>query len=231
VNYYYHPNPESENYLSPEESLHAIKVMRSKTGDRLSLVDGKGNMFEVEIENLKKCRFLIKKRNSFPKKPFAVHIAIAPTKNIDRLEWFVEKACELGVDKISIIHTSRTIRKKVNHERLIKKSISAMKQSGNFWLCQIDELQSFSTFLKNANQGEHNFIAYVETGKENLLQSKIELGAKMLIVIGPEGDFTLEEFEKAQNSGFQPVSLGQHVLRTETAGVVAVHTVNLMNQQ
>lgn len=233
MNFYYHPNPEENPVLSHEESAHVVKVLRRKIGDLLSIVDGIGNSYQVEITNpdARKCSFkIISKTASIPK-PFAVHLAIAPTKSSDRLEWFVEKACELGADRISILHTQRTERKKVNVERLDKKAVSAMKQSKNLWKCKIDKtVISMNDFVDSHVQTAHKYVAYVETGQEDLLQRKIEPDQQVVILIGPEGDFSPDEIELVKSSGFQLVSLGPHVLRTETAGVIAMHTVNLINQ-
>lgn len=232
MNYYYHSDPESNPVLSQEESSHAIKVLRSKVGDELDVIDGKGTIYKCEITdaNHRKCGFKVKAKSSIDKKSFSTHIAIAPTKNQDRLEWFVEKACELGCDEISIINTSRTERKKVNHERLEKKAIGAMKQSKNLWKCEVHELQSLKAFIEKHRSTSNKFVAFVETGKEDLLQKKIQSGADVLILIGPEGDFTHEEIELLKTSDFETVSLGPNVLRTETAGVIAAHTANLINQ-
>lgn len=203
-----------------------------KTNDVLHIIDGKGNRYEAQIKdaNHRKCTFQILKEHSVAKKPFRIHLAIAPTKSTDRLEWFVEKACELGVDEISIFTTQRTERKKVNLERLEKKAIGAMKQSKNTWKCQINEILSFSNFFKQKFSSTDRFIAYVETGKEHLLHQKLKPGSDTLIAIGPEGDFTAEEIKLATLHQFEAVSLGNHILRTETAGVMAVHTTNLINE-
>lgn len=195
-------------------------------------MDGVGGTYQVKIidANPRKCAFQILQKNTIEKKKFAVHIAIAPTKNIDRLEWFVEKACEMGVDEISLILTQRSERKKVNLERLGKKAISAMKQSKNFWKCRINELIPFKSFIANHANSPNKYAAYVETGQEDLLQRKVEAGTNSLILIGPEGDFAPEEIDILKISDFELVSLGNNVLRTETAGIAAVHTVLLINQ-
>ncbi|MEP2023111.1 MAG: 16S rRNA (uracil(1498)-N(3))-methyltransferase [Reichenbachiella sp.] len=232
MNYYYHPNPKESAVLSNEESAHIVKVLRAKNGDEIALMDGKGNSYLAKITepNPRKCGFEILTKTSKAPKGFRIHIAISPTKNMDRLEWFVEKACEMGIDEISLIQTQRSERKKVNLERLEKKSISAMKQSKNFWKCQINELMDLKSFIANNNHEGQKFAAYVETGREDLLQKKVTPNSDCLILIGPEGDFSPEEVELLNASNFELVSLGANVLRTETAGIAAVHTVNLINQ-
>ncbi|WP_420581027.1 RsmE family RNA methyltransferase [Reichenbachiella sp.] len=232
MNFYYHPNPEENTTLSQEESAHLVKVLRAKTGDEIAILDGLGKSYLVKIidPNLRKCSFEIIDIKSAKTKKYRTHIAIAPTKNMDRLEWFVEKSCEMGVDEISLIQTQRSERKKVKLDRLEKKAISAMKQSKNFWKCKINELTKIDTFISDQVDFEHKFAAYVETGHEDLLQKKINPNSSVLILIGPEGDFSLEEINQLKSSNFELVSLGDQVLRTETAGLAAVHTVNLVNQ-
>ena len=232
MNFYYHPNPEESPFLSNEESAHLIKVFRARIGDEIMILDGKGHRYLAAVTdpNPRKCEFrIIEKKDSKPKE-FRSHIAIAPTKNIDRLEWFIEKACEMGIDEISLILTQRSERKKVNIERLEKKAISAMKQSKNLWKCQINPLLGLREFLSTNSDSYVKIAAYVETGKEDLLQKKIKPQTDTLILIGPEGDFSPTEIEDFKQAGFQLASLGQHILRTETAGLAAVHTINLINQ-
>ncbi|PIB35832.1 16S rRNA (uracil(1498)-N(3))-methyltransferase [Reichenbachiella sp. 5M10] len=232
MNYYYHPNPTTNPVLSTEESSHAVKVLRKKVGDTIHLMDGKGGKYEAEITdaNFRKCAFRITNHEQLMHTHAQVHMAIAPTKNIDRLEWFVEKACELGTAQITILLTQRTERKKVNLERLEKKAISAMKQSKNFWKCQIDELTPYESFVTQLESlATQSFIAYVETGQEEALQTLIQPQKNTLILIGPEGDFTPEEVQTAVQHGATAVNLGSSILRTETAGIIAAHTFNLVN--
>ncbi|MEO9853064.1 MAG: RsmE family RNA methyltransferase [Reichenbachiella sp.] len=232
MNFYFHPNPEENPVLSAEESSHVVKVLRGKVGDNIAIMDGLGNSYQAKITdpNSRKCGFEIISKSTLSRKSFGVHIAIAPTKSTDRLEWFVEKACELGVSEISIILTQRTERKKVNLDRLEKKAINAMKQSKNLWKCQIHDICRFKDFVVKYEHADHKFAAYVETGEESLLQRKIIPNEQILILIGPEGDFSPEEIDILKSSNFELVSLGSNVLRTETAGITAVHTVNLINQ-
>ncbi|RJE74285.1 16S rRNA (uracil(1498)-N(3))-methyltransferase [Reichenbachiella sp. MSK19-1] len=233
MNYYYHPNPTSDAILSAEESAHAIKVLRKKVGDQIHIMDGVGGKYVAEITeaNFRKCGFRIVEEEHLARSHAQVHIAIAPTKNIDRLEWFVEKACELGTAQISILLTKRTERKKINLERLEKKAISAMKQSKNFWKCQIGELTNYGNFINSSSlQTPQRFIAYVETGQEVALHKLIKPNIDTLIMIGPEGDFTPEEVQAAEAKGATAIHLGNSILRTETAGIIAAHTFNLANE-
>ncbi|MEO9967219.1 MAG: RsmE family RNA methyltransferase [Reichenbachiella sp.] len=232
MNFYYHPNPEEYLFLSAEESGHVVKVLRGKSGDQFTILDGKGHSYIAEITDPKPkaCAFKIIDKTAASSKEFRIHLAIAPTKSTDRLEWFVEKACELGVDEISILSTQRTERKRTKTDRLNKKAISALKQSKNVWKCQINEPQDLKKFANLNKRAAQKFVAYVETGDEDLLQHKLDAQTEVLILIGPEGDFSPEEIDLLKNLGYELVSLGQSVLRTETAGIVAVHTVNMVNQ-
>lgn len=232
MNYYYHPSPKQNDVLSNEESSHAIKALRKKEGDTIHIMDGLGGRYEAIITNAnhRKCEFEVIKTSNIKPKEFSVHIAIAPTKNIDRIEWFVEKVCELGANSISFIESKRTERSRIKLERIEKKAISAMKQSKNFWKCKTNELVSIDTFIKASSTLDcDKFIAFVETGEENALHRLIKPDQDVLVMIGPEGDFTQEEVDRAKSFGFTPVNLGKNVLRTETAGIVAAHTINLVN--
>ncbi len=230
MNHYYHPDP-NQGVLSPEESAHAIKVLRKREGDELLLIDGLGNRFAAAITKAdhRKCGFEIKSKESYPQKDYSLHIAIAPTKNIDRLEWFVEKACEMGIDQISLLQTKRTERNKVNLDRLEKKAVSALKQSKGYWKCQIHPLTSITKFLEQPLTEAQKFVAFVDSENPALLSKSVVSKKDVLILIGPEGDFTPEERDQAKSKGFEKVSLGQSVLRTETAGIVACSTVHFIN--
>ncbi len=214
------------HHLDADESRHAIKVLRLKIGQGINLIDGGGTFYKATItnENHRKCEFEITEKREEAKRAGYRHIAIAPTKNLDRTEWFVEKAVEIGVDRISFILTKNSERKVLKTERLVKKAISAMKQSIKASLPVIDEMKSLKEFLKT-NDNENKFIAYVDF--DNPIELKSVVAESNLVLIGPEGDFTPDEVELAVESGFQNVSLGQSRLRTETAGIAAVHILNL----
>ena len=160
---------------------------------------------------------------------FRVHIAIAPTKNIERIEWFLEKATEIGINRVTPLLCRFSERKEIKAERLEKVMISAMKQSLKAYLPQLDELTRFNEFIQQPFDGQ-KYIAHCDNQHRDLLRNKVIPGQNYLILIGPEGDFSTEEIELALKHGFQPVSLGESRLRTETAGLVACHTVNLLNQ-
>lgn len=213
-----------------EESKHIIKVLRKKTGDIIFITNGKGNLFhsEITLESEKKCEVKIIKIETFNAKNYYLHIAIAPTKMNDRLEWFLEKATEIGIDEISLIicdHSERKIYKIDRAEKIIQ---AAMKQSNQFYLPQINEPISFNNFIKKETNAV-KFIAHCEEDKKELFQNSFKSNQNILILIGPEGDFSTKEISLALKNNFIPVSLGNTRLRTETAGVVACHTVALIN--
>ncbi len=218
--------------LSEEESRHAVRVLRLTNGDRLHLINGRGGLFEAEliVPDPKGCVLQILNREfDYGKRPFRLHIAIAPTKMNERTEWFLEKAAEIGIDEITPIICGRSERKEVKIERLNKILIAAIKQSVKACLPKLNEAVSFKKFMTNENIQGQKFIAYCFDDERVLLQDAYEKGSDATVLIGPEGDFTPEEVNVAREQGFIPVSLGNSRLRTETAGVVACHTVNLIN--
>jgi len=214
--------------LTEEESRHAVRVLRMTAGDQLRITDGQGSFYTAKITEAhqKHCRFEVTEQESLPPFPLYRHLAIAPTKNIDRLEWCVEKAVELGVDRISTVLCDHSERKVVKTERLMRKAVSAMKQSLKARLPQIDELVSFKNFISQT-EAEHRFIAYVDHENPELLKDRIQSSGSHLVLIGPEGDFSEAETGMAIDQGFVKVSLGPSRLRTETAGIAAVHLLNL----
>jgi 16S rRNA (uracil1498-N3)-methyltransferase len=185
---------------------------------------------EIADANPKKCRLtIVNSALDFGKRNFHLHIAIAPTKNIDRFEWFLEKATEIGIDEITPLLTSHSERKTINAERLEKILVSAMKQSLKAYLPQLHELTTFKELIIN-NKTENKFIAYCDEIQKIHLKDLATKGNNTLILIGPEGDFSPEEIKLAIENGFKVVSLGESRLRTETAGIVACHIVNLANE-
>jgi len=203
--------------LSEEESKHIVRVLRMKEGDQIGLLNGKGDAFTCEIRDAhsKKCELKIVK-HTFEKKPeYDIHIAISPTKQQDRMEWFVEKATEIGVSEITLIACQNQERSKVKVDRLIKKAISAMKQSRRHYLPIINELTPINDFIKNNSNG---LIAHCyKNSKENFESAFNKTNCPILI--GPEGDFTQEEITFALKNGYKTITLGKNRLRTETAGV------------
>lgn len=222
----------TEIILDETESKHAIRVLRLNVGNQVQIIDGKGGFYEAEISdaNQKKCRLsIVNSTLEFGKKDFHLHIAIAPTKNIDRFEWFLEKATEIGIDEISPLLTSHSERKTVNQERLEKILVSAMKQSLKAYLPKMNNMTTFKELIIN-NKTENKYIAYCDEIQKKHLKN-VEIKAKdTLILIGPEGDFSPDEIQFALENGFKVVSLGNARLRTETAGIVACHIVNLANE-
>lgn len=236
--FFYTPDIDTSDLLPDEEMAHAIRVLRLGVGDKIWLMNGKGTFYEAEIMEITKkfCKFKI--ISSFLQKktwrPY-IHIAVAPTKNIDRIEWFVEKAVEIGVDEISIINTDFTERKNINLNRLDKIAISAMKQSRKPFKTIINNLQDFNSFVKNVAQNNRFICHCYEQNNNNELKNKILLKNCVneiddaVVIIGPEGDFSIREVLDAQKNKFIPVSLGDSRLRTETAALVALHIVNLLS--
>lgn len=229
---FYVPDLAHGNVLPEEESQHAVKVLRLKVGDDIVIVDGVGGYYKAKITNPhpKHCGFeIVEAQSGFGKRGYKLHIAIAPTKNIERLEWFIEKATEIGIDEITPVVCRFSERKIIKEERLQKIIVSAAKQSVKAYFPRLNPLCTFDDLMKN-HQEKTKFIAHCYDQDKRLLQVEYPKSANVLILIGPEGDFSKDEVEKAVSSGFVPVSLGESRLRTETAGVVACSTVALINQ-
>ena len=229
---FYTPDIESNIYqLNEQESKHCVRVLRLKKGDCIFLTNGKGNLFETRLieDGIKKCVVkIIETKTEFGKRNYNVHLAVAPTKNINRFEWFLEKAVEIGVDEISPIICEHSERRILKTERLDKIIISALKQSLKTYLPKLNKAKSFSEII-NTNQDCEKYIAYCE-GNPPLLKDIYRKGKDVLIIIGPEGDFSKTEVEMAESQGFTSVSLGKSRLRTETAAIVSCHTIELINE-
>lgn len=230
---FYTPDISGNTYtLDETESKHCVRVLRLEKGDEITLVNGRGGFYTAEITdpNPKRCAVkVIHSELNSGLRNFQVHMAIAPTKNIERIEWFLEKATEIGIDRVIPLLCQHSERKEIKHDRLEKVMVSAMKQSLKAFLPQLDELTRFNDLIRQPFEGQ-KFIAHCEDQHRDLLKNLIIPNQKSLILIGPEGDFSPEEIQAAVQSGFKPVSLGNSRLRTETAGVVACHTVNLLNE-
>ena len=214
---------DTENILlSAEESKHCVRVLRHKDGDVIHVIDGKGNFYETEITdaNPQKCsvKIISKKQVSSPKK-YHLHIAISPTKNADRIEWMLEKCTEFGVDEFSFIICKRTEKTGVKTERLKKIAESAVKQSIQAILPIINEAQTFKEFVSTQNNAS-KYIAHCLEQDKTELKTMLQ-NTQTLILIGPEGDFTEDEIKLAIENKFQPITLGNTRLRTETAGLYA----------
>jgi 16S rRNA (uracil1498-N3)-methyltransferase len=210
-------------FMSTEESHHCIKVLRMTKGSIISFVDGSGGMYQGEISDADSrcCKVVISHtEKNYESRDYHLHIAIAPTKNMDRLEWFLEKVVEIGIDEISPIICFHSERRKIREDRLHKIMLSAMKQSVKANLPVLNPLQTFRELVSN-NLSGNKYIAHCAEGfKEELLFST-SYENKFVILIGPEGDFDKSEIIMAIENGFKPISLGKSRLRTETAGVVA----------
>ncbi len=198
-------------------------------GDDIQITDGKGVFFQATITSIdsKKCGFKINTEKKIPKKNYHIHIAIAPTKNADRIEWFVEKAVEIGVDEISFILCKNSERKVLNLERIEKIAISAMKQSQQACMPILHPLQPFNDILKQS--ADQKFIGHVDSSNPVHLKAIAKPNKSYLVLIGPEGDFSNEELNTALQAGFEKVSLGENRLRTETAGLTACQTLQFVN--
>lgn len=243
--------------LSPEESAHAVRVLRMKEGDELTLTDGRGlfHLAEITLAHQKHCRLHILQTIADRKtRQGEVHLAVAPTKNMDRTEWLAEKATEIGIDSLSFLLCDNSERKVVKTERIEKVVVAAMKQSHKAFLPVINELTPFNRFIAQPFEGE-KFIAHcyapsdltdtedrqgkpnpddnetpLHLSRENYLGDLVEEKTASLVLIGPEGDFSIDEVKAAIAAGFRPISLGEARLRTETAAIAAVHLMNIQKR-
>lgn len=231
--FFYVPNAASEHELPEEEARHATRVLRLEAGDEMMLIDGQGSFFRarVTLSSNHACQYQI--LEPLPQERTwrgHIHLAIAPTKMAERMEWLVEKAVEVGVDEISLLDCDFSERHKMRVDRLDRIAISAMKQSRKAWKTQINEMISLQDFLSRDLPGQR-FIAhcYPEIERVDLFDTIYnKVGDDDLtIMVGPEGDFSVREVEAAISKGFVPVTLGQSRLRTETAGLMAVTMANL----
>lgn len=231
MNLFYQPLlPKGIHYLDPSESKHSTRVLRKKKGDVIQITDGMGFLYHahITIADPHQCRFEIIENLAEPPRNYRIHIGISPTKNTDRLEWFVEKAVEFGVDEITLIECEHTERIHVKFERLEKLAISAMKQSLKLTLPSISGPVKLPEIIANTSASS-KFIAFVDGENLNFLQKVASRDSNYLVLIGPEGDFSSNELKLARENGFQKVSLGSSRLRTETAGLAACHILNLVN--
>lgn len=233
MNLFYDPDLNvNSSRLNEEESFHCSKVLRFKEGDIIHVTNGKGDLFESVINKIEKKGIVLEIRNiihEYGKCPYYIHIGIAPTKNIDRFEWFLEKATEIGVDEITPIYCAHSERTTIKPERLEKVVIAAMKQSLKTYKPIINQPIGLTKLSQQTYEGLDKFIAVCESDDRKLLKNQCNPKSRYMILIGPEGDFSNEELIFARSLGFQPVSLGNSRLRTETAGVVACHICNLIN--
>ena len=251
---FYTPNIASNQELSAEETTHALRVLRLKNGDKVQLVDGKGGFYEAKIIlEGKKCLlnvFSQKKDNK--RSDTYIHLAIAPTKNIDRIEFMLEKCVEIGIDEVSFLSCRYSERKNIKLERLEKVAIQAMKQSLKTFLPKINEMIDFEKFLVRQNAENQLFVAHLEETERKLFSKEVyqcfekksenqsenqqqktpqnTINASFCVLIGAEGDFSTQEIENAKKHNYVPVSLGNSRLRTETAGIFVCQTIEIIKQ-
>lgn len=221
--------------LAEEESKHAIRVLRLGTGSKIILVDGSGGWYSAEILDPHPKRTtlsILRVEQEYQQSGYHLHVAISPTKNIDRMEWFLEKATEIGIQEITPIIGSRSERKEIKLERLNKVVIAAMKQSQKAYLPKINPAIPLSRFFNQIKSDQYTAaaIAYCAEGQKQYLTDICTPGGKYLILIGPEGDFSHAEIEQALSLGYQPVSLGNSRLRTETAALTSCLEIAILNR-
>lgn len=233
MNVFYLPDAQIGAISFPEEeSKHIVKVLRMKEGDRFCVTDGNGSLYDAELIDAHPKRAmanLSNQRNGYDIRDFKVSIAIAPTKLNERTEWFLEKATEIGIDEVKLFSSYHSERRVANVDRLKKIVISAMKQSVKSKMPIVEDMVSFDKLVKQNYEGQ-KFIAWIDDNVKEQLCDLYKKGENALVLIGPEGDFSKEEVALAKEYGFIPVSLGEARLRTETAAVVACHTIQLINQ-
>jgi 16S rRNA (uracil1498-N3)-methyltransferase len=228
--FYAHSVVSKQAFLDTEETRHCTKTLRKKVGDIIALVDGQGGMYRAQIDifDKKSCQLtIVETLVDAQKRDFKIHIAIAPTKNINRLEWFLEKTTEIGIDSITPILCQRSERKNIRLDRLQKIIVSAAKQSLKSQFPTLNELTKFKTFVQQTHPYQ-KLIAHCNTADLIPLKNSIQPQQDVLILIGPEGDFSEEEVALASEHGFGAISLGKSRLRTETAGIAACHTIHLI---
>ena len=237
VRSFYVPDALTATELPPEEAMHALRVLRMKIGDEMVLMDGQGNYYraEVTLAHTKHCLYEIKEQMPQERQwQGHIHLAIAPTKMMERIEWMTEKAVEVGVDEISFLNCQFSERRLVKIPRLEKIMISAVKQSHKAWATQLNEIVNFDTFIKQPREG-HKYIAhcYEEVPRTYLFDELQKTSATddTTVLIGPEGDFSIDEVRQAVAEGYISVHLGKSRLRTETAGLSAVMMMQLAKEK
>lgn len=242
VRFFYVPDANSVHELPEEEAQHAVRVLRMTSGDEMMLMDGCGTFYRATVTEATKKRCLYRIEEALPQQRQwqpQLHLAVAPTKNMDRIEWLAEKATEIGFDELTFLNCRWSERTVVKTERVDKILVSAMKQSHKAWKPVLNEMIDFKSFIRQMEQRIQQqplqkFICHCydepELGDKQLLKDVLLPGKDALVLVGPEGDFSIDEVKLALSCGFVPVTLGQSRLRTETAALVAVHLMNLANQ-
>ncbi len=233
VRFFYVPDAVRAGELPEEEAAHAVRVLRMESGDEMMLTDGEGTFYEAVVTETTKRRCLYDIVNTLPQpRQWAgrLHLAMAPTKNMDRTEWFAEKATEIGFDELTFLNCKFSERKVIKTERIDKILVSAMKQSHKAEKPKLNEMTDFMAFISQPFDGD-KFICHCydepSLDEKCLLRKAMQHGRDTLVMVGPEGDFSIDEVRAAIDHGFKSVSLGTSRLRTETAALVAVHLMNL----
>lgn len=227
---FYQPDSNS-HFLSEDDSRHALKTLRLGVGDPIAVTDGRGIRSDCQITkaDVRQCAFRVTEQHKTLARPFSIRICVAPTKNLDRIEWFIEKAVELGIERISFFIGQHSERRVLKLERLEKIAVAAMKQSLQSWLPILDEAVPLARLLPTIGEAQR-FVAHLPNEPVPAhLFNQATINSTYAVLIGPEGDFAPAELEQAQQIGFQTVTLGPNRLRTETAALAACHTLNLLN--
>lgn len=227
---FYAPEIEKTLSLSPEEVHHCIKVLRRREGDIIYATDGKGKRYECRIVSADTRKFQLEIIGEERVKKcwnYSITLAVAPTKNADRMSWLVEKATEIGVDKIQFLCCQNSERRSINIERLRRNAISAMNQSLKTYLPELSPTESIDSICR---EGSEKYFGYCDNNTERKEFVREYKGGDVVIAIGPEGDFSLNEVEMLVASGFKPISFGEERLRTETAALYGVSAVHILNQ-
>ena len=217
--------------LSTEEAHHCLKVLRKSKGDEIDITDGEGTVYKARLTgtSVKSCTFEIVTSTVVKKSDYRISIAISPTKSPERMEWFVEKAVEIGIDKITFFQAEHSERSHLNMDRLHKKAVSAMKQSERAFLPTLEEMKSYSKVIE-ASDTTFKFIAHNEDQNTLQILDLVKKNESYTVLIGPEGGFSENEIKESLKKGFVPVKLGNQRLRTETAGLVACTILSMINQ-
>lgn len=225
------PGFTADGLLCPDESLHCVKVMRHRDGDHVVVTDGRGTRFDCELVKAspRGCELRVESTSEMPAPAYELRMAVAPTKNIDRFEWFVEKAVEIGVTRITPIETEHSERTRVRVDRLQRIVVAAAKQSLKYRLPEIDDVTPVGDLLKSDASAQKFILHCADTPKEHLFNAAAA-GAGTLVLIGPEGDFSAKEVEEALRNGYRECTLGPERLRTETAAMVATNIIAIRNQ-
>ena len=227
---FYAPYAKDSSYLSEEESFHAIRVLRLRVGETIHLLDGRGSKFSTSISSIegKKVAFgPLEVVESEPSPSYKIHLYVAPTKQMERMEWMVEKCGEFGIHGIHFFASKNSERKEIKLQRLEKTAISALKQSKNLYLPEITGLHTFKEIADK--EGGEKLFAFISNPPVSVLMKTAAKNKEYHVIVGPEGDFTPEESDTLSKNNWKPFSLGKSILRTETAGIAVCHGLNLLN--